>query len=480
MKEKQLINYVFFDDNPEHRTFAKNVEKYFGKDSKITFVIGKNSQVDNKSFLSLRYDVVDFSDRSLKKLLEDLNSRFFFISKNADRNVYLAFSLMETAKKFDIQTKDISIYIAPNWDNIEAFILDKQRRMLRHFDVKLINIANLAAHTLSEKYKPVDHIEIDTETCGAKEDFRVAVLGLNHITREAMFKIYTQGRFENSKFILDVYDVGSEAKSLAFKSKYPGFVRDVDINFYDYGRFIDAIDAVKLNLSKYKLLIVDMGDDTQNSAFAKDVQEKIIEGNLTDLTVAPYISSPAGEFFDSDLYPSIIVFGRLESIYNPDAIILESYFRSGRYVNDYYNSTKKDAVKMRNWIGMSEFDKGSNISVADFNYTFVNLIGKGVFSKFKSSEEFKKWLHDNPKKFEALSRTEHLRWSAYLYSNGWDCMPLENQIMVENKNSKEKKHSCLVPFDELEKVSEMFNEDYKKYDADNVEIIYEIYKMLNS
>ena len=223
-----------------------------------------------------------------------------------------------------------------------------------------------------------------------------------------------------------------------------------------------------------------MGDDTQNSAFAKDVQEKIIEGNLTDLTVAPYISSPAGEFFDSDLYPSIIVFGRLESIYNPDAIILESYFRSGRYVNDYYNSTKKDAVKMRNWIGMSEFEKGSNISVADFNYTFVNLIGKGVFSKFKSSEEFKKWLHDNPKKFEALSRTEHLRWSAYLYSNGWDCMPLENQIMVENKNSKEKKHSCLVPFDELEKVSEMFNEDYKKYDADNVEIIYEIYKMLNS
>ena len=59
-------------------------------------------------------------------------------------------------------------------------------------------------------------------------------------------------------------------------------------------------------------------------------------------------------------------------------------------------------------------------------------------------------------------------------------MPLENQIMVENKNSKEKKHSCLVPFDELEKVSEMFNEDYKKYDADNVEIIYDIYKMLNS
>ena len=480
MKEKQLTNYVFFDDNPEHRTFAKNVDKYFTKDAKITFIISKNSQKGDTETLPARYDVMDFSDKTLKKLLEDKNSRFFFISKNADRNVYLAFSLMETAKKFDIQTKDISIYIAPNWDNIEAFILDKQRRMLRHFDVKLINIANLAAHTLSEKYKPVDHIEIDTETCGAKEDFRVAVLGLNHITREAMFKIYTQGRFENSKFILDVYDVGSEAKSLAFKSKYPGFVRDVDINFYDYGRFIDAIDAVKLNLSKYKLLIVDMGDDTQNSAFAKDVQEKIIEGNLTDLTVAPYISSPAGEFFDSDLYPSIIVFGRLESIYNPDAIILESYFRSGRYVNDYYNSTKKDAAKMRNWIGMSEFEKGSNISVADFNYTFVNLIGKGVFSKFKSSEEFKKWLHDNPKKFEALSRTEHLRWSAYLYSNGWDCMPLENQIMVENKNSKEKKHSCLVPFDELEKVSEMFNEDYKKYDADNVEIIYEIYKMLNS
>lgn len=480
MKEKQLTNYVFFDDNPEHRTFAKNVDKYFTKDAKITFIISKNSQKGDTETLPARYDVMDFSDKTLKKLLEDKNSRFFFISKNADRNVYLAFSLMESAKKLNIQTKNISIYIAPNWDNIEAFILDKQRRMLRHFDVKLINIANLAAHTLSEKYKPVDHIEIDTETCGAKEDFRVAVLGLNHITREAMFKIYTQGRFENSKFVLDVYDVGSEAKSATFKSKYPGFFKDANVNLYNYGRFVDAIDAIRANLHKYKLLIVDIGDDSQNYSFIKDVQEKIIEDSLADVTVAVYLSSPSDELLDLDLYPSIIVFGSLESIYNPDAIILESYFRSGRFVNDYYNSTKKDAVKMRNWIGMSEFDKGSNISVADFNYTFVNLIGKGVFSKFKSSEEFKKWLHDNPKKFETLVKTEHLRWSAYLYSNGWDVMPLESDIMVENKNSIEKKHSCLVPFDELEKVSEMFNEDYKKYDADNVEIIYEIYKMLNS
>ncbi len=479
MEQKNNINYVFFDDNAEHRTFAKNVEKHFGKAAKITFVIGKNSTSDASTSLPDGYNVVDFSEKSVRGLLSDSNSRFFFISRNADRNVHLAFSLMDIAKKLNITTEGISIYIAPNWENIEAFILNKQRSMLRHFDVKLINIPNLAAHTLSAKYKPVDNILFDADTCEAKEDFRVAVLGLNHITREAMFKIYTQGRFVNSKFVLDIYDVGAEAKSGGFKSKYPGFAKDADISFLDYDRFAEAEKALRDNLSKYKLVIADMGDDARNSAFAKDMQEKILEENLAGITVSVYISSPEEDILNGDLYPSIAVFGISESIYNPDAILLESYSRSGRYVNDYYNSTKSDPIKMRNWVGMSEFDRGSNISVADFNYSFIKLIGAGRFSEFGSSADFKKWLHDNPKKFDTLTRTEHLRWCAYLYANGWDCMPLDKDVMVENKNMKDKRHTCLVPFDELDKVSEMFNEDYKKYDADNVEIIYDIYKILN-
>ena len=135
---------------------------------------------------------------------------------------------------------------------------------------------------------------------------------------------------------------------------------------------------------------------------------------------------------------------------------------------------------MKNWLAMSEFEKGSNVSVADFNSTFIKLIGRENFARIKNSEDFKAYLRGRPKLYANLSRIEHLRWCAYLYSSGWDVLPLNGEILAENKDAERKLHACLVPFDELGKISEAFNEDYKKYDSDNVDIIFDIYKTLHS
>ncbi len=475
-----MTNYIFSEYVSEHDMLAKDIISRFGSDANIVFMDLSNLEdKNNKIEVSYKYQDIKFSDKALKKFLANPNTHFFFLSKNADHNVSLAFKLMEKIKELKLPTTQVSIFVYPNWENIESFVVGKQRDMSSHFDIKYVNLIDLYANAFWKKYKPVDFVKFNAETCEAEEDFKMAIVGFNKVTRGAMFKIYTQARFEKSEFGLDVYDVSASAKGESFKKRFPGFAKDITLNFIDLNKFLEAESVIVGNLSKYKLLIVDFGDDLKNCEFLRNIQTVILENDLFDVTVASFVKYPDSDLMDSELYPNILLFGQSETIYNSESIILESFIKSGKLVNDYYNSTKKDSMKIKNWIGMSNFEKGSNISVGDFNYTFVKLIGRENFAKFNSTQDFEQWLLENPKKFDVLARTEHLRWNAYLFSNGWDVMPLESEIMPFNKDESKKLHTCLVPFDELDAVSAMFNEDYKKYDADNVKIVYDIFKLLN-
>ncbi len=476
----EKVNYVFFECITEHEILAKNIISRHSGESSIIFMTLPDSKVSEKQKkLPSNFSIVEYSDKVLTKLIKGGNSHFFFLSKNADRNVSLAFELMGKVKTLGLSTKDVSIFIYPNWENIESFVSDRQRDLSAHFNVKYINLVDLCANAFLERYKPVDYMKFNSDTCEALEDFNMAIVGFNPVTMGTMFKVYTQARFEKSHFNLDIYDIVASAKCRDFTKRYWGFCKDAKVSFIDIAKCSEVKNALKKNLSKYKLLIVDFDDDEMNSEILKELQESIFEQNLTEITVASFIRNPTSELLDSDRYPSLLIFGQNETIYNLDAIVYENYIKSGKLVNDYYNSTKSDPLKVKNWLGMTNFEKGSNISVADFNYTFVKLIGRDIFSKFKSSDEFKKWLHSDSKKCEVLSRTEHLRWNAYLYSNGWDVLPLEGEVMAQNKDEARKLHTCLVDFDDLDAVSKMFNEDYKKYDTDNVELVYEIFYVLN-
>lgn len=479
-----MTKYIFFDNNFEHRTLAEDVYKTTKGDFKIIFV-GTNGSFDSpewgefsakvKPEIVISNDVLmSLSEKDLKKFFDSGKSNFFFISKNADRNVSLSFMVMQAAKKLNINFDDFSMFIAPNWEDVEKFLHQRQQEIARNFDIKLVNPSRLAAYTLSKQFHPVDHIDFDSDTFVAKSDFKVAVIGFSLYSRDAMFIAYQQGRFEGSKFIVDLYDVSAKLKYNALKEKFIGFIRDVEFNAIDIPSYkeLDAID-----FSKYDIVIVDHATPKDRVVFSKNLQEKFIGAMNENTTIAPFVDDASFENLEN--CPNVIPFGSVDSIYCVDSIIADSFTKGGRFVNDYYNSTKQDSLKIKNWIGLSDFERGSNVSVADFNYSFLRIIGRSVFKNFKTSVDYKKWLRDNPKKFDTLARIEHLRWCAYLYSNGWNTMPISDEVMIENKDNEKKLHTCLVSFDELNKVSEMFREDYIKYDCDNVDIVFDIFNTLN-
>jgi len=476
--------YVFFGNNPEHRMLAADIYGKSGSTAKILFVGSAQSFVDEqwKDFerrvraktVEFDSDMFAFSDRQIKRFFSGDRSEFFFISKNADRNASLSSQIMRAAKKCGATFDDFSMYVAPNWEEIERFLITCQNDILAAFDVKLVNPSRLAAYTLSKKFRPVDAMVFDPETLRAKKDIKVAVVGFTRDSREAMLKTYEQGRFEGAKFLADVFDVSVRAKCRPFAEKFSGLMRDAEFSEIESN---PSDLARKANFGKYDLVIADLNDESATADFTRRVQERLIESFNAETTLAPFLETT---LLDTESMPNVQPFGSLESVYSVDAIIADAFTSGGRFVNDYYNKTKLDSMKMKNWIGMTDFERGSNISVADFNYSFVKMIGRETFGKFADGNEYRAWLRANPVKYDTLARTEHLRWCAYLYSRGWDKLELSSEIMVENKDIDKKLHTCLVPFDELGPVSEMFGEDYEKYDRDNVDIVFELNKILTA
>lgn len=479
-----MTKYIFFDNNLEHRTLAEDIHNSIRGDFKITFVGAKGAfdspewdafaKKVNPEIIVSSDDLLNLSDKELKNFFNADKSNFFFISRNADRNVSLAFMVMSGAKKFEIGFDKFSMFIAPNWEDVEAFLHQHQKDIARNFDIKLVNPSRLAAYTLSKMFHPVDHINFDQDTFIAKNDFKVALLGFSVYSRDTMFVAYQQGRFEGSKFIIDLYDTSAKLKFNSFKEKFAGFIRDVEFNAIDVESYKNLNN---IDFSSYDIVIVDFGTPKDRIEFSQDLQEKFINSMNEKTTIAPFVDDLVYDYSTDN--PNILPFGAIKSIYCVDSIIADSFTRGGRFVNDYYNSTKQDSHKVKSWIGLTDFERGSNVSVADFNYSFIRIIGRDLFASFKTSADYKKWLRDNPKKFDTLARIEHLRWCAYLYSNGWDKLPLSDELMVENKDMQKKLHTCLVTFDELKEVSEMFKEDYEKYDCDNVDIVFDIFNTLN-
>ena len=72
-----------------------------------------------------------------------------------------------------------------------------------------------------------------------------------------------------------------------------------------------------------------------------------------------------------------------------------------------------------------------------------------------------------------LARYEHRRWNAFHYARGWTVLPLEELTEEERehcvtKHPKEKRHACLVDWEELDALPQPEPGILKRYDYENV------------
>ena len=100
-----------------------------------------------------------------------------------------------------------------------------------------------------------------------------------------------------------------------------------------------------------------------------------------------------------------------------------------------------------------------------YNALYENETDKGSSRLNALINTYNSLLRDD-KLADTLAQTEHRRWNAYMVSNGWITMDLEQtKAWMKARGSKEHKdylrlrHACIVPWDELNKVSEIKGRD---------------------
>jgi hypothetical protein len=154
---------------------------------------------------------------------------------------------------------------------------------------------------------------------------------------------------------------------------------------------------------------------------------------------------------------------------------LNDFYEQNRYNN--YKKDGKDYVK-KTWADLDIFTQNSNRkAILGFRLTtrLLGLTTDALKAEYLGSEE--KFNEFVKSRLLDLAKTEHQRWNALHYLNGWVRLPLKETLKTGiRKDTVKKHHVCLVPFEELYKLDKELNETYIVYDEENITRMPKIYK----
>ena len=184
----------------------------------------------------------------------------------------------------------------------------------------------------------------------------------------------------------------------------------------------------------------------------------------------------------------------VSNIYKEEILSNDSLDRTAKIINQTYCRNEKTTDE--NWAECPGFSRMSSRASADFMEAYLKMAGK-TFDDVKNG----KWDLD-PELLENMAKTEHLRWCAFQWANGYSVMPDEVWQARAEQYRKEKEaggqsriritkddqhglHGCLIPWDDLDELSRReaqvtgSDPDYKQRDRDNILAVSELVKALD-
>ncbi len=143
-----------------------------------------------------------------------------------------------------------------------------------------------------------------------------------------------------------------------------------------------------------------------------------------------------------------------------DELILRETDRRAEAVNRQYNQKSLYAT---DWNKLGTFRQSSNRAVV---WDIPNKLMLAGDLEGASPEE-------REAVYWQLARYEHRRWCVFHYTHGWTVLPREEMTAEEvgsfaTKRASQKRHTCLVPWDELDALPQSGPGQLKKYDYENV------------
>jgi hypothetical protein len=407
-------------------------------------------------------------------------THFILLSENEDLNVNIARSVLNELATLNVQ-KDITFHIRTSSEEMDDLFFASLPNPSHRITISLLNYPYLTSKDLLKSYKPVEHVNPDINRGIATSDFTCAMIGFGQTGIAAFKLLLEQGQFVGSRFKAVAIDKAMNTIEGTFVNRYPGLASNYAIEFHESAVGSNVFyEIIKNQLNDLDCIVITLGNDALNVQTAFDIQQMVKRLSTREIKILVHVKD---SFAYDKLFPSgdkglFCQFGREQNVFTEDIVISEVLEKQAKAVHDYYNA-QNPAVQYRAWSHLLRIEQLSNVSVAEHIYSLLFLIGLEIddVKKFETQEQFLKKL--TPEILENLAKTEHLRWNAHHFLNGWNTLEISDipEDANYNKLKERKLHACLVSWEDLALVNKRFiGKDFYEYDREIVKRTYDLIK----
>lgn len=435
-------------------------------------------------FLTDTY-AVNASEKFLDKIgafIKDRSITVYAMHENPDENIAFTAALKDTLSCCKrIPKKYISITLFTNMDLFYTKNLQAQDNEEFGFGcVMTMDRAYLVSRVLVQNYPPCNFIHFDTEKGVASEDFHAVILGFGKLGQAILKNILMNSQFEGSHFKAAIYDPQNDQISGFLHSNNSPMFTKYDITaFCENAKANSFYQYLQDNLNTIKYIVICTGNDKQNDEIATEIQSILYKRHSN---IALFKCSYNGVVYQNLNRMALEPL----SLYKRENLDIRIADKKAMLINHVYCGNQPDSDALEEWIHNNYFSKMSCRAAADFNPAYLRMVGKNA----KVAMEPEGWNLTN-EQLTNLGKTEHLRWCAFHYAMGFDTMPEEvfrqrianyqkekalnpNTTYAIQKDIEQYWHACLVDWDDLDALSEIYSEvtgkekDYKRDDINNV------------
>ena len=452
------IDFVF-GINSDSLVLGKNLANIKGNmQVYIDSIISKDHKGSINDFGGIVYSDSNALHASLS-FLESINVqkkkrrvRLFALSDDYDKNLQYAKMMSASLEMLQIPPQQTELVLRGT-DEWQGMYFQAGENSYGYGNVLSFNEYDMSARLLVHEYPLCNTINFD-ENGRATEDVEVLIVGFGRIGQEVLQKVIAAGQFEGSRFHATVYDPKYEQDMGFIKSRYPTMLGNYDIGFVS--RFFDY----KLeNAPKY--IVVCLNDYHT----ARDMALRIVEClQAMGYPQNVYTCDSKGV----RCYSQNVQECRMHWLYDSELLYSGEIDRYAMELNSRYGG---------DWKQLSYFHRMSARATVDY---LIPLIRRVMTNPNGLTSEQR----------ENLAKSEHLRWCAFYYTFGYEAMEIDEfverlkkedaEIQTGQRDTKTRKHVCLVSWNELDKISQADSSithrkrDYKESNRTFVDIIIKI------
>ena len=394
-----------------------------------------------------------------------------------DKNLEYALNLKASLEQMGIDPQNTQITL-PGEVEVIAPLLQASNETYGFGFVNVYDVAALTARALIRSCPPWKLVRFD-ENGRALEDFYCAILGFGTQGQAVLKELVMNAQFAGSTFHAAIFSPEYDDQAAYLKADCPQIFKYYDIKGYN-ANFQGGVffDWLKQHLDTVKMVAICTEDETLNQELADRLMLFLARHQSQHLRLVLQCGS-AGVCYQESVGSPVV----RTNIHSLDLLDAQRIDRTAILSNATYDQSP--ATPWQKWLACDNLSRISSRATADFAPAFVHAAGSSVAQRLAGEWKPSEAMLQN------LGETEHLRWCASQYIMGYDPMTLERfkergaryqaakaagepaNIKI-GKDTVARQHVCLIPWDELDALSELENSltgrnvDYKQIDINNV------------